>query len=516
MSTASNAETELKLALPAKALRKLLAHPLLGKGTATRQRLRNIYYDTPDLSLMGARIAVRERFVGRQCLLTVKTAGTSQGGLSQRGEWEGPARSGQFAFIELVTDMELAQRLCGLAWQFIPVFETNFVRHLWTVHFDNAEIEVALDEGEVITGGPGRSGKSKALTEPIRELELELKSGAPSALFRLALTLMGDDIPLWTEDRSKAARGLALYTGKKAQPGKAALVPTRGDSDSLGAFCGLALQEMAQLSANCQGLRAHAADGQLPDPEYVHQIRVSIRRLRTSLGLFADALPKRTRQAADDWRHAWGEAAGFLGQAREWDVLVTEWMPLWQAHEALQQLSEIDLTALTNWTHQQRLASLDQAKAFLDTPAFAQLTLGFLLWLHELQAKPPKKSTPLSAWAGKNIARQHRRLNRLVRKGLSEAAPERHVWRLKIKKLRYSIEQLRGALPKRQQRLLPLLAKAQTHLGMLNDLHVAQSMLDAAPAAGRDALLQAIADHERTGLGGLPQMSKAMRRLTPP
>ncbi len=525
VTTVSNAETELKLTLSAKAMRSLLMHPLLGKDTATRLRLRNIYYDTPDLSLMAARIAVRERFVGRRCLLTVKTAGTSQGGLSRRGEWEGPARSGQFDFDDLVSDTELAHRLSALAWQLIPVFETNFVRHVWTVHFDNSVIEVALDDGEVVTGGPGRSGKSRVLRESIRELELELKSGSSEALFRFALALTDADIPLWPEDRSKAERGLALYTGKAAQPGKTALTPPRGDTDSQHAFCQLALQEVAQLGANGQGLRATAAlihnvkanspAGPLPDPEYIHQIRVSIRRLRTALSVFGDALPKPARDAAAKWRQAWGDAASFLGQAREWDVLHGEWMPLWRDHEALQALVHSDLATLEAWIHHRRMSATNDAIRFLDTPAYAQLVLGFLLWLHGLQASKSTRQRPLSAWASKRVARQQRRLVRLVRKDLGGKVPELHVWRLQIKKVRYAVEQLRAALPKRQRRWLPLLAKAQTHLGMLNDLGVAQSMLASAPSPGREALKAAMADHEREGMGGVPQMTKALRQMTP-
>ncbi|GAA6143813.1 CHAD domain-containing protein [Hydrogenophaga sp. 5NK40-0174] len=519
--TTSPAETELKLALPANAMRALRAHPLLGLKNASRLRLRNIYYDTPDLALMAARVAVRERFVGRRCLLTVKTAGTSQGGLSSRGEWEGPTRSGQFDFDDLVTDSALAQQLSGLAWQLIPVFETHFVRHVWQVRFADADIEVALDDGEVITGGPGKSGKSRVLRESIGELELELKSGAPEALYRFALALMGDKIALWPEDRSKAERGLALYTGKKVQPTKAAVKAWPGQTDSQAAFCAVALQEMAQLGANCQGVRmaAHANERigaqALPDPEYVHQIRVSIRRLRTALGVFGDALPKPAQKAAASWREAWGEAAAALGAAREWDVLLTDWAPLWREHEAVRALPPHARQAMERWAANRRVAATQTAISHLDSPVFARLTLEFLLWIHEQQTAKQKRPQPIARWAGKSIARQERRLHQLLKKGLSAEAPERHVWRLKIKKIRYAIEQLRGALPKRQRQGLPLLARAQTHLGMLNDLRIAREMLTDAPSAGRAAWWLAIDDHERDGLGGLPHLSRALRKHAP-
>ncbi len=78
-------ETELKLSLNEADLPRLLSHPLLANGAGT-QRLLNTYFDTPDLALQQRRMAVRERLVGDRCLLTVKTAGQSQNGLSRRHE----------------------------------------------------------------------------------------------------------------------------------------------------------------------------------------------------------------------------------------------------------------------------------------------------------------------------------------------------------------------------------------------------------------------------------------------
>jgi triphosphatase len=78
-------ETELKLKLSAPELPRLLAHPLL-MPTDDTQRLLNTYFDTSELALQQRRMAVRERLAGKQWLLTVKTAGQSQNGLSRRQE----------------------------------------------------------------------------------------------------------------------------------------------------------------------------------------------------------------------------------------------------------------------------------------------------------------------------------------------------------------------------------------------------------------------------------------------
>ena len=106
-------ETELKLSLSATDFSRLKSHPLLS-GASHTQRLLNTYFDTAELSLQQARMAVRERLAGDQWLLTVKTAGQSQGGLSRRREWEGPTTPGALCFDELVDDTVLAQTLMAM------------------------------------------------------------------------------------------------------------------------------------------------------------------------------------------------------------------------------------------------------------------------------------------------------------------------------------------------------------------------------------------------------------------
>ncbi|HTH40402.1 MAG TPA: CYTH domain-containing protein, partial [Rhodocyclaceae bacterium] len=96
-------EIELKLALPPLQRSRLLRHPLLKQGVLLkRQRVVNIYYDTPDQALHREGMALRLRQQGEQMLQTVKCAGVSSGGLSTRPEWEVPY-SGRFDF-SCVTD----------------------------------------------------------------------------------------------------------------------------------------------------------------------------------------------------------------------------------------------------------------------------------------------------------------------------------------------------------------------------------------------------------------------------
>jgi len=203
-------EIELKLSLAAQDLPRLLSHPLLAT-PASQQHLLNTYFDTPALALKQRRMAVRERLAGDQWLLTVKTAGSSQGGLSRRQEWEGPTTPGVLDFVALVDDTTLAADLMALRPLLQPLFATDFERQRWVVEHAGARIEVALDQGQIHVPGT-------ALIEPLIELELELLQGPESALTALAEVLHQTPqgpVTLTPVDTSKAQRGMALWQRAK-------------------------------------------------------------------------------------------------------------------------------------------------------------------------------------------------------------------------------------------------------------------------------------------------------------
>ena len=84
-----------------------------------------------------------------------------------------------------------------------PVFTTRVERVVRIVHVGEAVIEAALDRGELSADGR---------RAPVCELELELKSGQPPALFDLARQL-AKRVPLRLSLISKAERGYGLAVG---------------------------------------------------------------------------------------------------------------------------------------------------------------------------------------------------------------------------------------------------------------------------------------------------------------
>jgi inorganic triphosphatase YgiF len=153
-------------------------------------------------------MAVRERLAGDQWLLTVKTAGQSQNGLSRRHEWEGPTTPGALQFDTLVDDAALVQDLMTLRPNLRPLFCTDFERQRWVIAHAGAQIEVALDQGRIHVPGTD-------LSEPLLEVELELLSGPEEALMALAEVLHQTPLGSVTflpSDVSKAQRGMALWS----------------------------------------------------------------------------------------------------------------------------------------------------------------------------------------------------------------------------------------------------------------------------------------------------------------
>ena len=188
-------EIELKLLVdPADADRLLRSAALRTTDKQQKKHLENIYFDTPDGQLQAGLIGLRLRRDGDNWLQTLKGGGGTVGGLHSRQEIEYPVAGPTLDFGGLAGTPWAKYFKPTLAASLKPVFHTDFHRVIRLVRLDDAEIEVALDRGEI------RAGEA---SEPICEIELELKSGSVTALFELARQLL-EIAPLRLENASKA------------------------------------------------------------------------------------------------------------------------------------------------------------------------------------------------------------------------------------------------------------------------------------------------------------------------
>lgn len=464
-------EIELKLELPRAALPALRRHPLVAGApkTGNAVTLENTYYDSEDLALKALRIAVRTRRQGKIWLQTVKCAAESTGGLSQRPEWE-QGFDGAFDF-SAIDDPGVRKTLEQQAPELVPIFSTRFRRETRRCAYDDqSSILIMIDVGEIVAG---------ERSEPICELELELEHGKPLDLLVLACKLVAD-IPLLPSDVSKAERGYRLHLGQVHQPARAEASCIQAGQTPVEAFTTLAFSCIRQWQANAAGA-AHS-----DNPEFIHQLRVSQRRLRSLLKLFGPALPA---EFISDWSARLRENANRFGDARDLDVLYDEILAPVAGSTPEEDAALARLQGIVR-------SARDEARAAackrLDPAQQGRLLIGLTAALHALPTNNLIGAADLGLFARLQLARLRKKIRRRHTAARDLVPTKLHELRIVLKELRYGIEFFAPLMPERTtRRYIKALAETQNALGFVNDLDVARGRL--AAWAGDEPQLRAAA-----------------------
>lgn len=467
-------EIELKLNLPSSAVARLRRHPLFAEApkAAPTRTLLNTYFDTPDLRLKAHRVALRTRKQGRDWLQTVKCGGELVGGLAQRPEWEFPYR-GDFVF-EPISAPAVQALLEDLRPALTPIFTTHFRRE--TRRYaprEGVTILMMLDLGTV---------EAQGRRAPLCELELELVEGPVAAVFDLALALAAD-LPLLPDDVSKAQRGYRLFLAQAASPVRAAdpvLAP--GDPPLL-AFRRLALASLAHWQANIHG----ALLGE--DPEFVHQMRVALRRLRSLLRVMAPILPPGFFAT---WNPRLGEATQTLGATRDLDVLVDTLLP---AVPLAGGAPVASLTTLSQHAARARQMARRAHQHDVDRGLQGRCLLGFAAALHSLTDSTGAGTEALPELALRQLRRLRKQAARRLKVVMTDgSANALHALRIAVKRLRYGFEFFHPLLarPKAVSQFIAALARFQDELGYHHDVTQAALTLQTWSARHR-ALVQGAA-----------------------
>ena len=459
-------ETELKLRLAPSDVGRFRRSPALANSVCTEVDIDNVYFDTRDRLLQRHRMALRVRQIGRRWLQTLKSDGIG-GALSRRGEWETPARvvrgHGHFDLARLAQSPLpelLAKHKRRAALQ--PLFRTQVRRAQWNVERGDATIEVALDVGDISV-----EDGTESLREPICEVELELKRGAPSALIDLALELVdvdGDPLTLTPVARSKAERGYRL-AGRQPAPAvkasaKAFVQNITPEATTASALRTVVAHGLAVLTANVECLLLY------DDPEYVHQSRVALRRVRSAIRLF-------DRQQRDMPQSLTGELRWFaqaLGDARDWDVITDETLP--SLADVIGANSVKPLVAKADARRRQARAQIRKAA---QSARYVALVLNGERWCMSL---PPGGAASLADTTAPALQKASKKLFRQARFFTALTPPRRHQVRILAKRLRYALDLFGVVLPKQATaRYIDALAELQDMLGALNDASVATAVL---------------------------------------
>lgn len=440
-------EIELKLALPASAAGRLTRHSLLKGCKPTRRKLLSLYFDTADFALARRAIALRLRRVGYHWVQTLKAEAENIGALTRRPEWEVQVTGNRpdigalpEAARAILADIDVdALRVC---------FETEFTRQAWHVESEGDVLELALDRGEV------RAGESR---EAISEVEFELKAGAHHHVFEVAGRLL-DDLPFTLEPRSKAERGYRLAGASRAEPLRAEKPEMARGDDAGAAWRAMLASALGQMVANVPG--AVAGD----DPEYLHQLRVAARRLRTASSL-ARGLALDDSLWAEDTRWLMAE----VSPARDWDVLATESLAKVGAHWP----GHAEIGALRVAVAARRTEALVRARAALTSARFVRLVLE----AEEGLAESPWVGKPVAAWAADVLDWRLKRLRRAAKGFAKLDSVGRHAVRIAAKRLRYSADAFAALYGRRGRAYVAALADLQDELGLANDQVVAARLL---------------------------------------
>jgi triphosphatase len=448
-------EVELKFLIDPRDHEALARSAALRGVKAARVRIDTTYFDTADGELAARGLALRLRQAGGRWIEGLKAGESGTGGLHARSEWE-HERDDPGIDLSLYAQTPLAglHEPTTLHLRLHPVFHVVMTRTTWRIDGDGSGLEVALDVGEVQA-----HGRSQAVSE----VEIECLQGGSAAAFDLASRLL-EDVLLRPSAVSKAQRGWRLYRAERPAPVKARAAAVRHDASPALAARQAIAAGLAQLQANEEGLL------ETTDPEFVHQARIALRRLRAALRIFRDTIgPERARA----WRDELGDIARALGLSRDWDVFATETLPPVLSVYGDARLARV----LRRQVEERRNAARRLAREALRSPRYARAILQLTRWLSQAD-EPSAPQRQLRKFAAHVLRKRHERLLDQASDPASLSLEERHRLRIEAKRLRYGTDALASLFDARRvTRYLDALSRLQDALGRSNDAATAMRLL---------------------------------------
>jgi CHAD domain-containing protein len=256
------------------------------------------------------------------------------------------------------------------------------------------------------------------------------------------------------------------------------------------------------LDEGLDHLATHLPAARAGDMEGIHQMRVALRRLRSTLRLLRRHLEP---VAADGFDDALRQLGRTLGAARDWDVFVGETLP---AIRAADPDGGDALDTLLGPAQQARDAAHAALKTVLEAPLNEAVLADLRIWAGASVAFFP------DAEANRNLARQAphmldrlaKRVRRRGRKLGHQDDEERHDLRKALKALRYGVQMLETLYDKDDtKRFRKALGGLQEDLGQLNDAIAAVTLARRLPdLPGREVVERWSDSRRQAALEALP------------
>jgi CHAD domain-containing protein len=417
--------------------------------------LEAVYYDTPDLRLIRARVTLRRRTGGPDAGWHLKLPA----GVARREVHAplGPAAGDPpRALLEPVTGI-----LRGASARPVATLRTR--RLVTELRDADGRVVAEVAEDMVTAAAPAEGSNQPAEVHTWREVEVELVDGDEDVLEAVekALTAAGARP---SASASKLGRVLAERLAADSAPPAPARAMKRKrkrTGRTAGEFLVAAIgEQVAALQAADLLLRTD-------QPDAVHQLRVAARRLRSSLAAFRDVLDRgATRQLREELSWLGDQLSG----VRDDEVALAHLRAL-VAAEPVELVPGPVAARIQQTQLREARAGLDRALVTVSEQRYLRL----LDSLHDLLAAPPyggRAGDPVKPVVRDAVRRSVRRLRRRLaaarRAPDAERAVALHAVRTAAKRVRYAAEvargEIRGAKP-----LVRTARRVQAVLGELQD-----------------------------------------------
>jgi CHAD domain-containing protein len=426
------------------------------------KRLVDAYVDTEDWRVGRSGYVLRLRKRGGHVEATLKDLAPPARGLRRRFEATEALPGGSASPLSALDPSgPVGRRVRALAGsrRFREILEVRTRRRPFTLMIAGEAVgEIALDDTTI-----GVASERRRLR--LQRVEVEVLPGYVEALSPLVDQLRSE-CGLQSATLSKFEAG--LMAAGLTIPRLPDLGPTSVDARSVTGDVAFAV-----LRRDAAAMISHEPGTRLgEDIEALHQMRVSTRRMRAALDLFADVLPAR----ALHFRSELGWLADALGRVRDLDIQLGHFDGWIGELHGQGDVPLGELAALL--TQQRELARTDMLEA-LDSRRYERLVVGLVAMLKAgpMRRSPASRQPAIISMVPLIETRHRAAVKAATRARRTGIASDYHRLRIRGKRLRYSLDFTTGLYDNQLRAFGRQLAKLQDELGLMQDAEVAAERL---------------------------------------
>ena len=441
-------EIELKFQIPQE--KRELIFKALQRKNVQHKHLKAHYFDNDSFQLSQHSVSLRQRLENEIWIQTIKVATPhyfQRIEIEETIETNDELRLDQYQKNKQIPK-NIRQLLLEIKDQLNIQFETEIERSTALFNFQNSQIEIALDRGNIFTT------KNNSNLD-IYEIEFELKQGSIQDLVSFILPRI-KRYGLWLDIRNKAQQGFKLAQNIQDNPvqfqSDVTIDPKNSTEIALRKIVNNCLQHLLPNST--------AIASENFNSNHIHQARVAIRRLRSALKTFSHW----SKHIDLSWETELRQLFRTLGTSRDLNVIQEELIP---------QLEQVGAPSFKIEAHSNNENS--KTSAMFRSLNFNHLILSLLQFIHQQLHDDSRSAQKV---AKKQLSQLHQQIQIDTKHFLDLDSKSQHRTRKRLKRLRYSIEFVVTLYNKQESRaFIKALKPAQESLGKFNDLCVTEQIL---------------------------------------